>query len=440
VGINAILLVERATQLDNGISQVVLVLCLAGAIYTCGLFQLVRLHLPGPALTDESYVQPLMDRCAMGGVYDLKEKLRVLEGSFLRLPAWALLVVVTGGILVWVFAFNPVSRPLMTVEGSRFNQFATASLLVVQLAIALTLLKVVYGWHLLKQVLHRLSCHPLVETYARIPARLLPRTVFPRQPRFEELHVAVDHWRALRADEDGPPLDPSLPSVQDLETTFQSELAKQPGTAWLQSRTWQTLASAAGRLSADIQGQWIAEAVPGEQISSRLRFEASAKGDIHRRAAAPSAVAVEPRKWLAAAKRRRRRQEEFVALPIVFVIRDALARLGHQVVFVMGATFLVLCSHLLYSFQSKQHMLRIIWADILITVAVTLTVLVQVERNPVISRIASLSPDRLSWDREFVTKLFVYGLLPLLGLFATQFPGVGEGLMRWIEPVQRAIP
>jgi len=40
-------------------------------------------------------------------------------------------------------------------------------------------------------------------------------------------------------------------------------------------------------------------------------------------------------------------------------------------------------------------------------------------------------------DRAFCV---VYGLIPLAGLFATQFPNFSGTVLRWIEPVQKALP
>jgi len=39
-----------------------------------------------------------------------------------------------------------------------------------------------------------------------------------------------------------------------------------------------------------------------------------------------------------------------------------------------------------------------------------------------------------------VLKLTVFALLPLLTLFAAQFPDLGGVILRWLEPVQKALP
>jgi hypothetical protein len=61
--------------------------------------------------------------------------------------------------------------------------------------------------------------------------------------------------------------------------------------------------------------------------------------------------------------------------------------------------------------------------------------------NPVISRLVSATPaDRRTWDSALVLKLALFGLIPLLTLFAAQFPDLGAVVLRWVEPVQKALP
>ena len=47
---------------------------------------------------------------------------------------------------------------------------------------------------------------------------------------------------------------------------------------------------------------------------------------------------------------------------------------------------------------------------------------------------------RTTWDADFVLKVTVFALIPLFTLFAAQFPDLGGTILRWMEPVQRALP
>ena len=128
-------------------------------------------------------------------------------------------------------------------------------------------------------------------------------------------------------------------------------------------------------------------------------------------------------------------------MSMALVIRDAIARLGDNVVFVTVGVILVLCSHTLFPFQAHQRLEQLAWTYIGLTFAAVLTVAVQMRRNEIIARLMSTTPgETTTWDGEFVLKLVVFVLLPLLTLFATQFPDVGGMLLRWLEPVEKALP
>jgi hypothetical protein len=123
------------------------------------------------------------------------------------------------------------------------------------------------------------------------------------------------------------------------------------------------------------------------------------------------------------------------------LIRDALSRLEHNLVFVTLGVLLVFCSHTLFPFKAHQPLELIGWIYVGLTFAATLGVLARIKRNEIIGRLASPTPGkRATWDGELVLKLAVFGVLPLLTLFAAQFPDIGATILRWIEPVQKALP
>jgi hypothetical protein len=63
--------------------------------------------------------------------------------------------------------------------------------------------------------------------------------------------------------------------------------------------------------------------------------------------------------------------------------------------------------------------------------------MVELERDPILSRIAGTKPGELSGT--FYLKLARYGALPVLGLLAWQFPWISNFLFSWIEPALEAL-
>jgi hypothetical protein len=64
-------------------------------------------------------------------------------------------------------------------------------------------------------------------------------------------------------------------------------------------------------------------------------------------------------------------------------------------------------------------------------------VFMQMDRDPLLSRISNTAPGRL--DRNFFLRLADYGALPLLALLAAQVPSVGTFVNGLVEPVLKAL-
>lgn len=107
------------------------------------------------------------------------------------------------------------------------------------------------------------------------------------------------------------------------------------------------------------------------------------------------------------------------------------------------ASFLLVCLLVVvvllssYPFQ-PQSALRVIHTIILVVAVATLVwVIVQMNRQPVLSAIANTTPGEVSWDTRFVSTLVTYGALPVLTLISTEFPTVRDFLFSWVEPLMR---
>jgi hypothetical protein len=90
-----------------------------------------------------------------------------------------------------------------------------------------------------------------------------------------------------------------------------------------------------------------------------------------------------------------------------------------------------------YNFQAP-HMIGRFLMLLFAAIACMLGIcMVQMERDPILSRIAGSKPGELSVT--FYLKLARYGALPLLGLLAWQFPWLSNMLSSWIEPALDAL-
>jgi hypothetical protein len=131
------------------------------------------------------------------------------------------------------------------------------------------------------------------------------------------------------------------------------------------------------------------------------------------------------------------RCEQFVALEMAFVMRDIVARTITCLVAAMVSLTLLTASHLFYTFNGRASMLTV---DLLAVGGAALAVvwiLVDMERDHVLSRLKSTTPGRVDINWDFVKRLAVYGVLPLLVVIASLFPEIGGTLFGWLEPLRK---
>ena len=88
---------------------------------------------------------------------------------------------------------------------------------------------------------------------------------------------------------------------------------------------------------------------------------------------------------------------------------------------VVGVLLLLLAVHF-YPFQPHNLLLTLNWAVVLSLVGIATWVFIQMSRDPVLSYLNGTKPGQISWDREFVIRIFAYGVVPILALLGAQFP------------------
>ena len=94
--------------------------------------------------------------------------------------------------------------------------------------------------------------------------------------------------------------------------------------------------------------------------------------------------------------------------------------------------------------QSGPHVNRalaeLLTVDLLAVAMTALSaiwILVDMERDHVLSRLRTTTPGRVDINWEFIKRLAVYGVLPLLAVIASLFPEVGGTLFGWLEPLRK---
>jgi hypothetical protein len=334
---------------------------------------------------------------------------------------------------------------LSTIEGRTFSWFVRIGSLT---ALGLALLLLVQGlatWNAARSHLKRLARSPLEPRFREI-APNVPWDISLAPPRLTELmpvarmsdgvmydfralgfatscalrarhgrrklddlspfHADAERWIGVR-DDDMVDLKPLFASPSHVEN-LSGEMRTRQHAALIQSQSWFEL----WRLSDAIV-----------TLLERTCWR-RAKADCE-------SVEVEAAaEWFA-------RCERLVALQIAFVLRDIVARTITCLFAAMLCLTFLTASHLLYSFNGRASMLTI---DLLAVTGVALSavwILVDMERDHVLSRLKTTTPGRVDINWDFIKRIAVYGVLPMLAVIASLFPEIGGTLFGWLEPIRK---
>lgn len=132
--------------------------------------------------------------------------------------------------------------------------------------------------------------------------------------------------------------------------------------------------------------------------------------------------------------------ETFAAVYIVEYIEWVLRNLRYLAMFLLAA--LVITTLLLSSYPfMAQNLLRLVYFFIfIITVGSLVTMILQMERNAVLSHIAGTEPGGTSWTKgSLLANLALYGATPVLTMIGWEFPPVRDFLLSWIAPAMKMI-
>ncbi|HXP84077.1 MAG TPA: hypothetical protein VN841_05120 [Bryobacteraceae bacterium] len=128
--------------------------------------------------------------------------------------------------------------------------------------------------------------------------------------------------------------------------------------------------------------------------------------------------------------------QRFVALHYSSFILYAVRQVQNLLLFLSSGFVLLMISLNCYSLQAPQFVDRLLVTLFLIIGAVTVTCLVGIERDPIVSRISGSDPGKL--NTGFYLKIAAYGALPALSLLASIFPSISNFLLSWVEPTLEA--
>ncbi|HTG35126.1 MAG TPA: hypothetical protein VLB76_19590 [Thermoanaerobaculia bacterium] len=130
---------------------------------------------------------------------------------------------------------------------------------------------------------------------------------------------------------------------------------------------------------------------------------------------------------------------QFLALRVAAYLRFVFAHLRSCLIGALASGLLTLLAVATYAFEPKHLVSLGGWLGLAVAVGIALWIFVQMDRDPTLSRIGGTTPGQVTLDRAFLTKLVTYAGVPVLGLVATQIPGVGQTLGRAVGQLLRIV-
>ena len=67
-------------------------------------------------------------------------------------------------------------------------------------------------------------------------------------------------------------------------------------------------------------------------------------------------------------------------------------------------------------------------------------VFIQMNRDAVLSSLNGTAPGQINWDREFVFRILIYVIFPLLALLGAQFPQTVGQILSHLVPTESMHP
>jgi hypothetical protein len=128
--------------------------------------------------------------------------------------------------------------------------------------------------------------------------------------------------------------------------------------------------------------------------------------------------------------------EDFIAMHVVSFISYVFVHLWNLLTFGTAALLCMLLAMTAYPFQPQWllgHFLALVTLSLVIA---TVRILVKMNRNDLLSRIAKTEPNKTTFDWGLVSKLLLYGALPIVTLVSSLFPQM-DWLFSWVDGLLR---
>jgi hypothetical protein len=418
---DALFFYVRMLNLGSGLSPLLPVFFLGagGTLWLVSNLRRLRLMEEFPA----RYLN--LDPGSVTSVEKSEDRVRkLLTRSSTSLPYFYIVLLLVGVPCSYLFLW----RLTPAIDGRFFNWVFGFTFLAVYVALALSFWRLLRVWWETRNLFRRLSAHPMQRAFKKLIKK------FPRTPRLSfsnpstisaALEFSVDQGRQLAASAARLPASLPTPETPQDRAHHQLEMLKDAVSAadhnLLQSRREET------------GGNWSAALRLRSFAQERLCQVAGIVGHTLKPywASTTAPLSTDEQKWILLA-------EQFLAGRTAVFLHHLFLHLENLLFSVMAGLILMLLAVSSYPFQPSDKLLLFNWVVILATVVLTVVVFVQVNRNSVVSFLSGTDPGKVNWNQQFIVRLLLYGVVPVLALLGAQFPEGLKNIVSWFSASQAA--
>jgi hypothetical protein len=333
-----------------------------------------------------------------------------------------------------------VNVHMRSIDNRSYNLLTLALHFLVILLLLLSCLHLRLLWRSLQAFLAALGSFPLARSFQAVEGTGADRPLWVRRLNLQSIEIHIQAMYVLHnmtiLAKDAVAEDPLHAEYLERLPAYSSEYGKAIREL-LRVDTHRTreeilgLMKAMRRVNKEISKEsfeflksfWATHAIPDPTVPSE---QESGNG----KPAAETPRSVDPLNQLAGLAQR------FVALHYSSFILYGVRQIQNLFLFLSSGFVLLMISLNCYSLQAPRFVSRFLLILFLIIGTATVSSLVGLEKDPILSRMGGSEPGKL--NTGFYLKVAAYGALPALSLLASTFPTISNFLLSWVEPTLEA--
>jgi hypothetical protein len=438
--VNGIVIGYRALNLSSGVSPLIpiFLIALAACAWAISAVRRVRLTESLPwtitsqcdgredePCSQDGYSLFNSKKPSFSGFAAIEEAVqKLLRAPSLHLPdslRWVSIVAAStvGAAVIYLF----YCRLVEAFESPIFYLFFGLCFLVVYLSIVFNTLRLLFLWLSLSRLLRNIERHPLRRAFPRFYKNYpnLPRiNLASAPPSVTALSFSVEQAQELRRSARGL-LSSGFPLASVID-----RVAPEIGVAALAQQTAlaaETVNDCCQSLIAQLSAQRALA-----RASCHIEDALSCIWNANTPVSDPDDNDEKDRRKLAD------QAEEFLVGRTVLFLSHIFPQMTNLAGLSLASLLLLLMAVSSYPFQPHQLIVLFSWVIIFAFVAVALFMSVQMNRDTLLSNLNGTKPGELNWDREFVSRILLYVVIPILGFLGVQFPDTIAQLFSFLSP------